>query len=358
MRLKQKARHAWLKMNQANRFKAFICGLSGLKLTEEEVIFLGRERPWGVILFARNISDANQLQTLTRDIKNVFQNQNYPILIDQEGGRVARIAPPLARAHPPAAAYGTLYQLNEKTGLEAAYLGGRIMADDLSAFGINVNCAPCLDVACEETAEIIGNRAFSTDPMAVSALGKEFMLGLLDGGILPVIKHLPGHGRGSVDSHLELPHVDTPQDILEITDFIPFTDNKDAPIAMTGHLLFSQIDAQYVSTCSKKVINKIIRETIGFNGLLMGDDVSMKALSGSLTERATASLDAGCDLILHCNGNLSEMQEIAAIARPLTGLAEERALRASDRLTKAHKPAGLKMEQHWGELLSDIFKPA
>ena len=345
-------------MSRVDFCKSFISGISGATITEAEALFLEQQQPWGVILFSRNIVDRVQLQALISHIKRIFKTPHYPILIDQEGGRVARITTPMARAHPPAANYGLLFEQNQEAGLEAAYLGGRLMADDLMQYGINIDCAPCLDVSRPETAEIIGTRSFSNNPNTVALLAARFMDGLMAGGVLPVIKHIPGHGRGRVDSHLELPEIDIPLAELESSDFVPFQHNKNAPLAMTGHLLFNQIDSQNVSTCSQIVVNQIIRETIGFKGLLMGDDVSMQALSGTINERGEGSLAAGCDLILHCNGVLEEMEMIAHIAPPLTGASKERALHVEQLLKSTATPIENTMEQRWGELLSDIFKPA
>ncbi len=347
-------------MSQLDQRYAFICGVSGVALTSDERQFLLKHRPWGVILFARNIQSHTQLSELINEIKSISGDISFPILIDQEGGRVARLQPPLVRTHPPAAYYGQLYQRNAEGGLRAAELGGRIMADDLMQFEINIDCAPCLDVSRPETSDIIGNRAFSDQPETVAELGAAFARGLLAGGVLPVIKHIPGHGRGAVDSHIGLPHVDATLADMQTSDFVPFMRLRHNLIAMTGHLLFTALDANRVSTCSPNIIETIIRQDIGFTGLLMGDDVSMQALSGTIAERSAASLAAGCDLILHCNGDLAEMHDVAAHAPQLAGAALQRAAAVQNALKigEQRRKKGPALTQDdvnlWGEMLSNV----
>lgn len=346
-------------MNHLDRAtRAFICGVSGIRLTDEERHFLSAYRPWGVILFSRNISNKAQLSDLTDEIRSEVGDSLLPILIDQEGGRVARLTEPLVRTHPAAATYGQIFAQDEAAGLGAAFLGGKIMAAELVQYGISVDCAPCLDVRRPETADIIGNRAFSFDPEAVAQLGGAFASGLMEGGVLPVMKHIPGHGRGAVDSHLELPVIESSFDELVASDFVPFKKLSDLPVGMTGHLLFRALDADRVSTCSPFVIQEIIRKAIGFEGLLMGDDVSMEALSGSISERARASLEAGCDLVLHCNGRMDEMRAVAEVAPVLTGASLERAEMVQNLLEPLRdawgKQPSLEDIEHWGELLSSV----
>lgn len=347
-------------MSRLDQRRAFICGLSGLTLTRDERTFLLTHRPWGVILFARNISSHTQLIELIYEIRSISDDSSFPILIDQEGGRVARLQPPLVRAHPPAAQYGLLYRRDGESGIRAAELGGRIMADDLMQFGVNIDCAPCLDVSRPETSDIIGNRAFSDQPTAVAELGAAFARGLLAGGVLPVIKHIPGHGRGAVDSHIGLPQVDAKLAEMQASDFVPFVRLRHNLLAMTGHLLFTALDPDRVSTCSLTIIERIIRQDIGFTGLLMGDDVSMQALSGTIGERCAASLAAGCDLILHCNGELAEMQDVATQAPLFAGVALERAgavqnaLRIAEQRRKKSQPLTQDDVNLWGEMLSSV----
>ena len=347
-------------MSQLDQRRAFICGISGVTLTSDERQFLLTHCPWGVILFARNIANREQVYELISEIRSISNDSSFPILIDQEGGRVARLQPPLVRVHPPAAQYGLLYNQDSAKGLRAAELGGRIMADDLMQFGINVDCAPCLDVSRPETSDIIGNRAFSDQPAAVAELGAAFARGLLAGGVLPVIKHIPGHGRGAVDSHIGLPQVDASLADMQTSDFIPFVRLRHNLLAMTGHLLFTALDPDRVSTCSPNIIEKIIRQDIGFTGLLMGDDVSMQALSGTIGERSATSLAAGCDLILHCNGDLAEMQDVASVAPLLADAALERAgavqnaLKIAEQRRKKGPPLTQGDVNLWGEMLSSV----
>lgn len=347
-------------MSQIDQCRAFICGLSGPALTKDERDFLASTKPWGVILFARNIQNTPQLTDLISEIRSIAGDDLYPILIDQEGGRVARLQPPMMRTHPPAALYGRIYDRDPELGIQISELGGRIMADDLAQFGINIDCAPCLDVRRPETSEIIGNRAFSEDPEVVAEVGSAFARGLLAGGVMPVIKHIPGHGRGAVDSHIALPQVEASLAEMQTSDFVPFSRMNFALLAMTGHLLFTQLDADRVSTCSPHIIQDIIRQDIGFSGLLMGDDVSMQALEGSIAERSIASLAAGCDLVLHCNGNLAEMQEVATHAPVLEGAALARAGVVQNGLKIAEyrrkKAAALTDDDinRWGEILSSV----
>ncbi|MEM6464083.1 MAG: beta-N-acetylhexosaminidase [Pseudomonadota bacterium] len=304
--------------------KAMILGCSGLELTREERGFFAEHRPWGFILFARNVSERQQLSDLVEALRDCIGRPDAPVLIDQEGGRVQRIKPPLAAAYPPASSIGELFEANREDGLRCAWLMGRLHAFDLAAFGINVNCLPVLDVPVRGVHDVIGNRAFCEDPQAVTLLGKAVMEGLTAGGVLPVIKHMPGHGRTMVDSHLSLPVVDATLEELRASDFAPFAALADAPMAMTAHIVFKAIDPENPATSSAQIIAEIIRQEFGFSGLLMSDDVSMEALSGSLTERAQAIFAAGCDIVLHCNGILSEMEEISLNTPRLEGAALQR----------------------------------
>jgi beta-N-acetylhexosaminidase len=353
-------RIVWLRMNRLDERRAFICGVSGEVLTDDERQFLQTQRPWGIILFARNIGNKSQLIELITEIRNIADDVSFPILIDQEGGRVARLQPPLVRLHPAAALYGQLYDKNLEDGLWATEMGGRIMADDLMHLGINIDCAPCLDVSRPETSDIIGNRAFSDQADRVAELGAAFARGLLAGGVLPVVKHIPGHGRGAIDSHIGLPQVDASFDDMQASDFVPFQRLRHNLIAMTGHLLFTALDPDRVSTCSPHIVEQIIRQEIGFSGLLMGDDVSMQALSGSIGARGAASIAAGCDLILHCNGDLTEMLEVAGEAPRLKGRSLERAaavqnaLKMGEQRRKKGPVVSAGDINRWGEMLSSV----
>jgi beta-N-acetylhexosaminidase len=308
--------------------RAFITGIEGTAVSAAELAFLREARPWGFILFKRNIQDHAQVAALTAELRSAVGDADAPVLIDQEGGRVQRLGPPLWPAYPPGAAYGALYQTDRAQGLAAAKLGARLIAADLTALGIDVDCLPLADVPAAGADAVIGDRAYGTDPATVAALARAVAEGLAEGGVLPVLKHIPGHGRATADSHLKLPVVDTPAAELEKTDFAAFRPLADLPMAMTAHVVFSALDAAQPATTSATMISQVIRLSIGFHGLLMSDDLSMNALAGSLRVRASASLKAGCDMLLHCNGKLDEMVEVATEAPPLTGEAKARADRA------------------------------
>ena len=289
--------------------RPLIFGCRGLELTAEERDFFAAVRPFGFILFARNVAAPAQIKTLVAALRATVPH-HAPILIDQEGGRVARLKGDLAHDLPPMAQIGALYRNDSETGLEAARLIGGLLAHDLSLYGIDVDCVPVLDVPAEGSHKVIGDRAFSRDPETVSVLGKALANALMAGGVLPVIKHIPGHGRASADSHLDLPIVDVGRDVLETCDFLPFRALAMLPMAMTGHVVYSAIDRELPATWSHAVISSVIRGFIGFDGLLMTDDLSMKALEGAFAERTTRSLHAGCDVVLHCNGEISEMRGV------------------------------------------------
>lgn len=290
--------------------KAVIFGFSGTKLTGEEKKFFSAHNPLGFILFARNCGDKKQLRTLTKELREIVNHDNLFLLIDQEGGRVARLKPPHWHKSPPAGLFAGIAEQNIEKAREAVYLNYRIIAEELHDMGINVNCAPMLDIRFPDSHNIIGDRSLGSTSEQVIELGHKACKALIDGGVLPVIKHIPGHGRARVDSHEELPVVDATLQELAKTDFKPFQALSETPLAMTAHIKYTKIDDLEPATLSKKVI-KIIRNNIGFRGLLMTDDLSMKALSGSLSELTQKSLDAGCDIILHCNGKMEEMEEIA-----------------------------------------------
>lgn len=315
---------------------AAIYGCSGHRLTEAERAFFAEVRPWGFILFRRNIDSPDQVRALTADLRDSIGDADAPILIDQEGGRVQRMGPPHWPKYPPAEAY--LKASNDPlTARELVRLGARLMAHDLKAVGINVDCAPVLDVPVPGAHDIIGDRAWARDPDTVAQLGRAAAEGLLAGGVLPVIKHLPGHGRAFADTHKELPTVHADLETLDAWDFAPFRALSDMPIAMTAHIVFTAIDKKRPATQSKKAI-KLIRERLGFGGLLLSDDLVMNALSGTLTERAQAALKAGCDLVIHWNGDMAEMRQVAEGVGALKGKAAKRAEAALARIVREPEP--------------------
>lgn len=302
--------------------KAFICGCAGLALNAEEHAFLRREDPWGLILFKRNIAHRDQVRELTRSFRECVGRADAPVLIDQEGGRVQRMAPPHWRAYPAAAAIEA--GLGPLRAEAAARLIARLIAADLNEVGITVDCAPVLDVADEETHAAIGTRAFSFRPERVAAMGRAVAEGLLAGGVAPVIKHMPGHGRARADSHHELPVVDAARSDLK-RDFAPFAALRDLPMAMSAHVLYTAIDPRHPATASPIVVKEVMRGEIGFDGLIMSDDLSMKALKGPFDERAAAVIEAGLDIVLHCNGDLEEARAVASAAPVLSGPSLRRA---------------------------------
>ena len=319
-----------------------IFGCSGQALEEAESDFFRDVQPWGFILFGRNISDREQVRSLVASLRDTVGDDKAPILIDQEGGRVARLKPPVWCERPAAARFGELYAKAHEAAAEAAYLNARLIAVDLSELGINVDCLPVLDVPVAGAHDVIGDRAFGSDPAVVIDLGRAVIQGLIEGGVLPVMKHVPGHGRACADTHLALPHVTTEAGVLSATDFVTFRSLNHCPMAMTAHVVYDAIDPQRPATTSPKVIRDVIRGEIGFDGLLMCDDLSMEALSGPISVRAKAALFAGCDIVLHCNGKMGEMKEIAGEAKPLEGAALKRAEHAAGQLTApdSFDPAG------------------
>jgi beta-N-acetylhexosaminidase len=308
--------------------RAFITGVSGPELTAAEREFIRSERPWGFILFKRNIETPAQVILLVRELREAIGNPEAPVLIDQEGGRVQRLGPPHWPVYPPGAVFGVLYDIDPALGLTAARLSARLMAADLIELGVTVDCLPLADVPVAGADAVIGNRAYGTEPGKVAAIARAVTDGLEQGGILPVLKHIPGHGRATADTHFRLPEVDTSKTELERTDFAAFQPLADLPMAMTAHVVFSALDPAQPATTSATIIEQVIRGVIGFQGLLMSDDVSMNALAGSIAERTRAILTAGCDMVLHCNGKLDEMREVAAETPELSGMALERARRA------------------------------
>lgn len=303
---------------------ALITGLAAERLTVAEASFLRGSRPAGIILFARNCVSPDQIQALVADARNAIGADDVLVLIDQEGGRVRRLRPPVWRDLPSAAGYAHLYQTEPEVAMEAARLAARLTAQDLLALGINTNCAPVLDLPVENAHEIIGDRAYGVQVQQVITLGRAVANGYINGGVLPVIKHIPGHGRARADSHLELPVVTASRAELEVSDFAPFQGLRDMPAAMTAHVVFSAIDPTAPASTSAVVTQEIIRGTVGFDGFLMSDDLGMKALTGPMSARAQAVTQAGSDVALHCSGELAEMEAVAAGVPTLHGAALRR----------------------------------
>ena len=317
--------------------RAFITGVSGTELGAAERAFIAEARPWGFILFKRNVETPEQVASLVSGLRDAAGRADTPILIDQEGGRVQRLGPPHWPAYPAGAVFGALYDIERALGLKAAHLSARLIAADLAALGLTVDCLPLADVPVAGADAVIGNRAYGTEPSKVAAIARAVTDGLEQGGILPVLKHIPGHGRATADTHFKLPVVDTPRKELERTDFAAFQPLADLPMAMTAHVVFSALDPAQPATTSATMVDQVIRGVIGFQGLLMSDDVSMNALAGSLAGRTRAIFAAGCDIVLHCNGKLDEMRDVASETPELSGKALERARKAlSSR--KAPKP--------------------
>lgn len=290
---------------------AVVFGCAGLTLTADEKVLFRDAHPAGFILFARNIDTPDQVRRLTDSLRGLSGNEQVPVLIDQEGGRVQRLRPPHWPEYPAMRPFGDTATANPEEAAACLRLNYRLIAADLAALGINVDCAPVLDLPVEGSHDIIGDRAFSDDPAIVAELGRAVCDGLAQGGVVPVIKHIPGHGRAFADSHEELPRVDTPLAELRRTDFAPFAALSSAPAGMTAHIVYSALDPDSPGSASRKVIGDIVRAEIGFEGLLFSDDVCMKALLGPLDRRVSSVLEAGCDLALHCDGTFADMAAIA-----------------------------------------------
>ena len=316
---------------------AVIFGCAGTTLSPAEAAFFREARPWGFVLFKRNVESPAQVRALTAALRETV-GWHAPILIDQEGGRVQRLGPPHWQKYPPGRAYGALATNDPLVKREVTRLGARLIAHDLLDLGINVDCVPVLDVPQRGAHDIIGDRAYGDTVAEVASLGRAAAEGLIAGGVLPIIKHIPGHGRAMADSHHDLPVVDAPVAELSEIDFAPFRVLSDMPMAMSAHVVFTALDGKRPATQSKTVINDIIRGDIGFGGLLMTDDLSMKALKGDFTQRTRRALAAGCDIILHCNGDPVEMEGIMKGVKRLSGLARRRADAALARLARVPEP--------------------
>ena len=317
---------------------AVVFGCAGPALTDWERGFFAEADPLGFILFARNCVSPDQVRGLVESLRAAVGRAEAPVLIDQEGGRVARLKPPAWRAAPAAARFGALARQDPERAGEAARLNARLLALELRALGIDVDCLPLLDLRRPEGHAAIGDRAFGADPELVAALGRAVCDGLLAAGVLPVIKHLPGQGRATVDSHTALPRVAAPRAELEASDFLPFRRLADTPWGMTAHVVYEAVDPERPATTSPAVIAEIIRGHIGFQGLLLSDDLSMRALSGGLEARVGAAVDAGCDVALHCNGDPTEMAQVARALRPLSAASEARLKRSAKFLGEAPAP--------------------
>jgi len=311
--------------------RAIILGCAGEQLSADERSFFGTADPVGFILFRRNCRAPDQVRDLVAALRSAIGRSDAPILIDQEGGRVARLRPPYWHLYPSAARLGSL---PDPQAERAARLGSRLIADDLEQLGITVDCLPVLDIPVAGADPVIGDRAYGAEPARVAKLARAVCEGLLEGGVLPVIKHIPGHGRARVDSHHACPVVETQIDELSRTDFAPFHALSAMPWAMSAHIVYSAIDPTAPATLSRRVISEVIRGVIGFDGVLVSDDLSMHALGGDIAERAWRALAAGCDLVLHCNGDRSEMEAIVTAAEPIS-------IRAADRLARAEAMRGV-----------------
>lgn len=303
---------------------ALILDCAGTRLTSNEKDFFRELNPYGFILFARNCESPSQVKALVEEMKACVSHADVPVLIDQEGGRVARLRPPNWRKNPAA---GVLAALENAAAKRAIYLNARLIAHELSSMGITVDCAPVADVPVAGAHDIIGDRAYGQTPARVAEYAAEMARGLMDGGVIPVVKHIPGHGRARADSHESLPVVEASLSELAATDFDAFKRLKNLPMAMTAHVVYTALDAARMATISPTII-QYIRETIGFDGLLMSDDITMKAMSGTLAERTRAVLEAGCDVVLLCNASLAEQREVARAIRPMSAAALARSARA------------------------------
>ncbi len=334
--------------------KPLIFGCAGPALSDPEREFFAREQPAGFILFARNVQSPQQLKTLTTDLQLCVERSDILMLIDQEGGRVQRMGPPHWRKYPPMAIFGQAAEINYELAVEALRLNCLLLADDLRRVGINVDCLPLLDVPAGDADNVIGDRAFASRPDIVGRLGRVVTDSLQEAGVLPVVKHLPGHGRAKVDSHKVLPRVDASLELLTATDFAPFKALADCPLGMTAHIVYEGIDEALPATLSKTVIRDVIRRDIGFDGLLMTDDLSMQALSGTMAERAEGALEAGCDLVLHCNGKMDEMLQAANALQPSNGHLVSRLTDAVDVVRRTNPIDRMNVEAQYDSVMLEL----
>lgn len=307
--------------------RAFICGCAGPELTADERALFAKTRPWGLILFKRNVEDRAQLTRLTQQFREIVGRDDAPVLIDQEGGRVQRMGPPVWRKYPPAGAFAAAGHDVAATA-DLIRTSAHVLASDLREVGITVDCLPVVDVPGQGAHNIIGDRAYAGDAATVAAYGRAACEGVMAAGVLPVIKHMPGHGRARADSHHELPVVDAGLADLEKSDFAPFRALADMPLAMSAHVVYTAIDPDRPATISAKVVSQVMRGHIGFAGLIMSDDLSMKALKGSFSEKTQALFAAGLDIALHCQGEIADGYAVAEASPVLDGIRLERAERA------------------------------
>ncbi|TQI72521.1 beta-N-acetylhexosaminidase [Bosea sp. AK1] len=329
--------------------RAFIAGCLGTSLTADERAFFRDARPWGFIVFKRNTQSPEQVAALTAEMRETV-GWHAPILIDQEGGRVQRMGPPNWPKYPSARAFLAINDPIRQR--EIVRLSARLMAHDLKQVGIDVDCLPVLDVPVAGSHDVIGDRAYAHDPDHVARLGRAAAEGLIAGGVLPVVKHMPGHGRARADSHHDLPIVDASLDELRAHDFRPFRHLADMPLAMTAHLVFTALDAKNPATISRKIVREIMRDELGFDGLIMTDDISMKALSGSFEAKSRAAIRAGVDVILHCHGIMDEMIAVAGAVPEMTGARARRAAAALGRIR--HEPEPVDLEAVRAEIASAL----
>jgi beta-N-acetylhexosaminidase len=332
--------------------RAFITGLAGTTLSSQERAFLRESDPWALILFKRNIETPDQVRALTASFREAV-GREAPVLVDQEGGRVQRLGPPHWPVYPAGAAYSRRYDENAADGTRAAYLGARLIAADLVAVGIDVDCLPLADVPVEGANAVIGDRAYGHDPVKVAVIARSVAEGLLAEGVLPVLKHIPGHGRPTADSHHALPVVDTDHAALMRTDFAAFRPLADLPLGMTAHVVYTAIDPLAPATTSATLVRDVIREWLGFRGLLMSDDISMGALAGPIATRSRAAIAAGCDVVLHCNAELEEMREVAAAVPELAGEAAARADAALARRGARRNDDAAALRAEWMALMQE-----
>ena len=307
-----------------------IVGCSATKLTASERALFSELQPWGIILFARNISSPAQVTALIEDCKKAMQRAQLMVFIDQEGGRVSRLPNTHWRIPPSPTVFATMFQQDAELAKRACLLNAMLTGLELKALGINANCAPMLDIPQKNASSIISERALGQNPQSVIALGKQIVNGLKHVGVAPVIKHMPGHGRATSDSHIELVQVNASVEDLQVWDFMPFKAFNNEVMAMTAHIVFQQIDPALPATVSPIVVNTIMRDLIGFDGLLMTDDINMHALSGTVSSRAQQAFGAGCDIVLHCSGKLDEMASLLPIASSIKGKTLQRTIAAQN----------------------------
>ncbi len=308
---------------------AAIYDCEGPRLNDEERAFFKDVDPWGFIVFARHCSSTDELRAHCDELRNCVERADAPILIDQEGGRVARMAPPTYARHPAPAVFGDLWRLDPEKAREAARLNAYLLGRMVSDCGANVNCVPMLDVPQPDAdPTVIGDRAYAKHPDVIAALGAEVIEGTYAGGALPILKHIPGHGRALCDSHHALPVVSASKTDLSEIDFAPFRALNDTPMAMTAHVLYEAFDATHCATLSPTIIENVIRQDIGFDGLLMSDDLKMKALGGTIENRTRDSFAAGCDIALCCNFSMDEKKQSIRGAQDLSGKSAARAAAA------------------------------